>query len=499
MGSASGRGSLFIVTSADVGVHPEGSPGGPRLLNGSRLAAASELAGVLGFAALLWVVDRPGVFAYDSMQQWYEGHIGRFDSNQPPALGFLWNQLAVLGESASVLIGLSCLSFVAGVYLVARYCFRPTTALVVLAAVALFPPVFSQIAIINKESVSCHLLLLGFGLVLQARRHGGNRLLCVLAAATTAVAVMIRYQYVVVAAVLYVAYLALQLARRPVGLGVLLRRAIVWTGVFALCVAGLATWIAASATVDWYGPFTQNLRFQRDYELSALVARATAPKLPEIAAAGVDPVGLISAMRRDYTPRSNVPIGEVDRLLAPVSNEVIARQTAALVRQQPYGLLRHRLAAFSWLLGLHEVCWPVQKQIIRPAVGTPERLWADSVGAGALQDSVASQMFRSRWFPVNNVLFRPIAYVVLAGGVLAWCVSTASRRARWGILAGLPFSGLVYAASFAMITPSCDFRYLYWTVLSTTLSLAIVLMPGAGQLVRKLAGDARGARPAVRS
>lgn len=460
---------------------------------GRLLLVTAEPASVLGLATLLWMVDRPGVFAFDSMLQWYEGHVGQFDSNQPPALGFLWNQLAGLGEAASLLVGLSCLSFCVGVYLIARYYCRPRISLAILAAVALFPPVFAQIATINKESISSHLLVLGFGLVLQARRQGGSQRLCMLAAATAAVAVMVRYQYVVVAAALYIVCLPpLRDARQRGGvLRDLLRPAVAWIGAFVACVAMLAIWIDASAAVDWQASFTKNFRLLREYELSALVARATAPDLSELAAAGIDPSQAIEAMRRGYTPESNVPLFKVVTLLAPVPTEMIAHQTATLARQQPgNGLLTHRLATFSRLLGLHGVCWPVQKQIIRPPLGTPERQWADTVGASNLPDSIASKIFRSRLFPVNNILFKPILYLFIAGALLLWFISTASCRTTWRLLAGLPFSGLVYAVTFVMITPSCDFRYLYWTVLSATLSVAIVLAVGLGN-IRREAGVAR--------
>lgn len=435
-----------------------------------------EVAVVTTLATLLWIVDRPGVFAYDSMLQWYEGHVGRFDSNEPPALGFLWSRLEAVGEAASLLVGLSCLLFCAGVYLIARFHCGPRTSMVVLAAVALFPPVFTQVATLNKESPSCHLLALSFGLAL-ARRQGTNRWLCVLAAATAAVAVMIRYQYIAAVVALYVVCLLPRPDGGPRGsLRALLRPAVVWTSCFAAFVAALTLWISVSATVEWQAPFTKNLRLLREYELSALVAQSALPDLTELAAAGVDPSQLITTMRSDYTPESNVPaLRRIDPLLASVPTEVIIHQIKTLSHEQPNGLLQHRLATFSRLLGLYNVCWPVQKRLIRPPLGTPEHLWADTVGAGNLPDSIASKIFNSRWFPVDNLLFRPILYLVISSGLLLWFATAPARRITWGLLAGLPFSGLVYAATFALITPSCDFRYLYWTVLSATLSAAIVL------------------------
>jgi hypothetical protein len=462
---------------------------------GKWILVAVEAAVVTTFSTLLWVVDRPGVFAVDSMLQWYEGYVGRFASNHPPALGFLWNQLAAVGEPASLLVGLSCLSFCAGAYLIARFHSGPKASMAILTTVALFPPVFAQGATINKETISCHLLVLGFGLALHARRRGTSWWPSMFAAATAAVAVMIRYQYVVAAAALYVACL---LPRPDTGrwglLRALVRPVVVWTGIFASFVAALAIWIEVSATVDWQAPFTINLRQQREYELSALVARAkTPPELSELAAAGVDVSQVIAAMRRDYTPLSNVPaLKEIVPLLASVPTEVIAQQVVTLSHEQPNVLLAHRIATFSRLLGLYDVCWPVQKQIIRPPLGTPERLWADTVGASNLPDSIASRIFNSRWFPVNNLFFRPILYLVISSGLLLWFASTTSRRITWGLLAGLPFSGLVYAATFAMITPSCDFRYLYWTVLSATLAVAIVfsgVLFGSARRQTKVSND----------
>lgn len=436
----------------------------------------AEAVPVLLLALALWQVHTPGVFAYDSLLSWNEGRIGRFTSNQPPLLGWLWHQLDQIGQGASLLVLLNASSLCAGAYLALRRFCPPAIAIALLALIVCDPPVFAQTGIINKETLACHLLLCASAIWAHARLDGRSPAANVLAAMLTSGAILLRYQYVVVAGLMVfgtaLGWTDRRLPRWHVPfLGTAIRQGIL----LAALLGGGVLLIDRTAEVDWRAPIDVNYRNQIQYELAALIAAGGDTPLDLLARADVDTDALRAEIRGEYTPDSNVDLRHTSARLRDVPTATLAAEEAVLREAAPWGVSLHRLATFEGLLGLRKVCWPVQKRILRPDRGSDEARWAAEVDLAALPASASSRIFNHRLFPANIFLFRPIVYVLAGVAALAWIVSSPERRRRWGCIAMLPISGLAYTLSFLPVTPSCDFRYLYWLVLAVTVTLAAML------------------------
>ena len=442
--------------------------------------AQAALVGALASAA--WLVHRPGVFATDSLTSWYEGHVGAFTSNQQPLLGVLWALFDRIGSGASSLILLSCLLFTVATYLILRRFAQPVAALATTAVVLILPPIFSQLTIINKETIGGNALLLGVALLMHQQRD--RRWLLAAVGAIAAFAVLIRYQFAVAIAVVFV-IACVQDAWRAPGRRL---RAFAGTafglGVPLLAAAALVT-VAIGTTnrVDWSGPFDTSRRWMLEFELAALLASRSNAALDVLAESGADVDAIRAYAVSRYTPDSNVPLFPMDKLFAPVATPELARQVAVLSEAQPGRILEHRLRAFAALLGLRDVCWPIQKRIITPAPDSAEGEFAATVGLARLQPALATTLYQSRYFPANTFLFRPIVYLAIA--LFCTAVTLVSRRLRSGQeLLLLSASGPVYALSFVLMAPSCDFRYSYWPVITATISaaaLALALLRSRGR------------------
>jgi hypothetical protein len=142
------------------------------------------------------------------------------------------------------------------------------------------------------------------------------------------------------------------------------------------------------------------------------------------------------------------------------------------VVDHPGEYLHHRWRFVEALVGLApHVCYPHHFQIDPNPFGV------------RLADSVWNRETMRLLNAVHDsVLFRGWIYLL----VLAAVAVASGLRRSWAAFA-LAASGVLYFLPFALLAPSCDFRYLWWSVLCT---LAFPLAMAAD---RKLARR----RPAV--
>jgi hypothetical protein len=127
--------------------------------------------------------------------------------------------------------------------------------------------------------------------------------------------------------------------------------------------------------------------------------------------------------------------------------------------------LRHRWAAFRPLIGLGggEVCFPYL------ATSRP-------FGGYEVNDWRVHRLLRAVFWKLRNTLFfRGYAWLLLSLGLL--CAAAAGRLS--GDLEAvfvLSLSGLLYGLAYFFFAPSCDFRYLWWTLLASLASLCLLLV-----------------------
>lgn len=443
---------------------------------------------LLGLTLVAWAIHRPGVFAHDSLISWYDEHRGFFDSYQPPFLGVLWNLLDKLGSGASLLIVLSLTMFSSASYLIARTVWRGAGALVATAGVLLLPQVFSQLSIINKETIGGNALLLAAGLLIRWGRSARGTPLLLAAAALAGFAVLTRYQFAIAVLPLFATCLAYHSARltgwahrvRDFG-----RSAALATLGFVAVIALAATAMTQFYSINWGASLSAARRYHVQYELAALIHADPSQPLPILEAGGANVAAIREEASASYTPDTNIPLFRAFfGLFEGVPTAAIERQVDALADARPGTLTRHHLFGFLALLAVERVCWPVQDRILVPRPGQEEQTWAEAVGLSALQSSPATTLLRARLFPAKTFLFRPVVYLGLAAVMLG--VALVFRRSLGVAREVVPLcgSGIVYLLSFVSITPSCDFRYAYWLVV-TTIFAALVFL---GTLPRTLRG-----------
>lgn len=328
---------------------------------------------VLLISVLYWTIHTPGVFANDSLESWYEGHVGVFQSNQQPLLGALWALLDRLGAGSGGIVMISILLFVTGTYLILRTSFGTIATAVTTIIILALPQIFSQLSIINKETSGGNALLLAAALLLRLRQHRRNVMLLLLAGALAAFAFLMRYQYVVaivpVFAIQLYRYACTAAAWRDRFRRLAAATAQACAGFFAACAITVAL-LAINFSVDWGAPFATNLRLQLGYELAALIAHDANAPLDILKADGVDLAALRVRAVADYTPAVNTTLYPMLALLDPAPTSDLARQVSALSQLEPGALSRHHLAVFAELLGLDKVCWPIQSRIIAITPGS---------------------------------------------------------------------------------------------------------------------------------
>ena len=296
---------------------------------------------------------------------------------------------------------------------------------------------------------------------------------------------MVRYQYIIVVFVLFsVLIVAFAITdgrwRRP---SYFLGWVSVCVGSFVFLMIFSFVLVNVTARVNWLAPFNQNWRLQLEYDLASLMANYPGPAPKHLRnELEVSPLVLASVAKAEYSPSTNITLRRFDSLLHGVTTSAISRAVDQLAAAEPHELFRHHAEAYAAFLGLEKVCWPIQKRIQPPERGAHDaalvrRVWH----LDNFSESIASRtIFQSKWFPANTFLFRPISYIILSIIALAILyVRDAGRRKFLGIV-GLPLSAFAYTLSFAPVVPSCDFRYSYWLLVTSTILATIVFFDWFG-------------------
>jgi hypothetical protein len=172
---------------------------------------------VIGFA--YW----PGQMNVDMLSQIGEVASGQFTNQHAPILQALWHPLWELGFGPGwVLLG-QLLAFVAGAYLILRAAFPRIPAAVVTAAIAVSPPLFSDLGSMQRDVWFAVLLVLTFGLVVRAAQlqwpWRGRVLALAVAAAWLTLASRQNAAFALVCACVVIAGMALERRREVISVG----------------------------------------------------------------------------------------------------------------------------------------------------------------------------------------------------------------------------------------------------------------------------------------
>jgi hypothetical protein len=187
----------------------------------------------------------------------------------------------------------------------------------------------------------------------------------------------------------------------------------------------------------------------------------------------------VSDLQRLYTTRDLAPMfwGDVSpHFDEHITDQEFAELVTTWLRTVPTHLsqyLTHRGAMFSHLLAIDvaQVCFPIYTG---PVVNVENVLGFSPAGQ-------AVNAALTGWLGgiTDSLLFRGWFYLVLSAALL---LSTlVARRARTLFGVTLALSGLVYGLTYLPLAPSCELRYLWWTMLTTVLFPITLLLPDASQ------------------
>jgi hypothetical protein len=431
----------------------------------------SELVGVVrsyGHVAILVVVGTiavvyayPGYMNYDAAEQLIQARAGYITDYHPPIIVAYWQFFELFIEGPITLLLLQLSLFLYGLYAILRLRFSPYPAAWITAAIFLFPPVFTTMAVVWKDSQMAAFLVVGFALAI--RKHRVARVIGLL---LLALAAGVRWNGGAALPPLF--FLAVAMSWTVVR-----RRTVRVACTVALLVA---TYVANNAVTrvladkreyNWY-------RTTAMFDIVGIGCHGSLTSDEEIVKL-LDGTGLRET--RDLKARfcKLFPPGQRDWYAyaemfswPPTAKERLARKRVwkQLVSENPRAWFEGRLLLAKDHLGLWEGLTPWEP-ICQDFTGTMEQRQALHVESthSSFQQWAGQKL---RWIVDHTPFYRPWIYVVAGLLLFGWAIW--KRDLLVGSFAG---SGLAYQLSIFLLANAPDFRFAHWLITCTLIGLAL--------------------------
>lgn len=418
------------------------------------------LVGWIGFLIYAW----PGFMSFDSIYQLQESRSGHFSDGHPPMMAQLWRivELFIAGPAGMLLLQSSV--FLVGIYLIVRRRMTGRAAAITASLLLWFPPVGNVIGVIWKDSQMTAWIVLGVGLILSDRRRTKLAGLAAIALGTA-----MRHNALVMTLPLVV----LLFVWNPKH-GFWKRHAI---ALVAWVAVTMSARVASDALTDEHRhiyahslqlcDITSTLRFVDgpipDATLLETFRDTTLIPRQDLHARTKrdDPRGsLIDNLWWNAYDYFRIPKSDAER----AAN---ARAWKAIVFGYPEAYLAYRWAVFSRLLGLDAqehaspfYTWFVD---IQSPMYTHVRIHHDA-SPSRLQEALREVTHAIGRSPLSRV----IVYMILAVLLLPFCLR--DREVLAWIL-----SAFANEAFLFVFSPTTDWRYSYWLILSVWLGVALLV------------------------
>lgn len=429
------------------------------------------LAALLGLALMFWLAW-PGYFTYDSASQLAQARgllpLGDVHS---PLMTLTWRGLDRLWPYPGAMFALISVGYwFALAALVWRLFARTTWRWGVFALAAVWPPLFVTMCHVWKDCAMTAALLAACVCIARFRRSAG-RAWIFLALVWLAIACCLRHN-----AITAIAPLALWLCWPRDGWPT----ARVGWRAFALA-AGLSMVLLAIPPI-----FARAVGAAPGHPWSAVA-------LWDVAAVSIRenrmliPPRLlrrpttVADLAHDFSPLTNVDTFLPGRIKLGYDSDYTAQDVAAVwdawldvIVHHPRAYLAHRLAFSRWqFLGY-------DKDTPKGLAFSPNRYDQPFIKLGLPPADPQAPWLRVLGWMRTTPFFAGIVYVLLA----ALAIAIAWRRRA--LLDPVPtlalaLSGLGNALPLAIVSGSCDFRYLIWTVLAALIALPLALRPARGE------------------
>ena len=423
-------------------------------------AAIATLA-LLGFALELrafW----PGLMSTDSIEQYTQAALARYNDHHPPIMALLWSwtNRVVTGPGGMLIVHLALLW--GGLWAIAEAARRSGLRHAwVIVPIGVLPWVASIAGVIWKDVGMAYALLCAGGLVWLAETGGPRLRFAAIGAALVliAYAAMVRANgaFAALALAVYAAATALPLASRT---------RIVATGAIFIALVLGGQQLLERRVLDASPRHLSQLVML--FDLAGIACRGGDVDIP---AAFRAPNYDRAALCRAYDP------DQVDTLLFfpahPLEQSFDGRAVAKLRQTwiaaagaHPQLYLAHRAYSFAGLVGLHSV--PVHYRYLRQPY-----MQLNPWGFAFTPNAFSSAFDASVDALADSGLFNGAFWIVVAVMLLALI---AALRLPARLEAALLASGLMNALPYFFFSLAPNYRFLYWTVLATTVALALLAL-----------------------
>ena len=422
----------------------------------------------IGFVAVL-VADLPGHLSYDSVLQLHDGRTGHYNSWHPPIMAWLLGLGDAVLPGTAVFVALNAALLFASLAMVVMArrrvgWFAPIVAAVMVAS----PLLLIYQGIVWKDVLFANAAVAGFLALSQAvrvERFAWRAALVIWAFLLFGVATLIRQNglLVLLAGTVALIGMVVRLGGRPRLKAGLVLGIVAFSLTAALCFAADAALM--TRRIDALGPVAQ-LRALQGYDIIGALSHD-----PKIDLAPLDSPALAQSWRnaaaKTYTPERMDALYDALEIGKPskVPNAAVARQWRAVITQHPQAFLQHRWEVFRWTFFTPVLtqCLPVWAGVDGPANLLEE---LGLVGQQRPQDE-ALETYAGGFY--GTPVFSHVFYAVLA--VAALLLLARLRRPGDAAIAFMLLSALGFAASFALISLACDYRYLYFLDLAAMVAV----------------------------
>ena len=426
------------------------------------------LTALTGFGISLAVLY-PGQYPFDSAFQIWQARSGEFSNITPvPMLG-LWAILLRLSGNPASLFCVNLAMFWVGLGLAALAMRGPVSwRMVILIVCGLNPLSLVQMSHLLSDAHLAALLILALGLVASATRWQRNGLLWI-AAALILYAGTIRQNALIAVLPLGALLATAWLQDHPASVRRMLLAA---TGTCLL--AGALGFALDRALVVERRPLWPMLAL---WDLAAISVATDELQLPafthgaglstqELRDTGAfDPVTATSLFAHS---RSGIGSG-LDHPYPPEQRAELARVWLKSVLEHPRAWLAHRMRTMALLCGRHDA-QPRGVAYYRDRAGFRDNPRLPEAWFPATQDAfydVAARL-STGW------VFSAMPYLLTHAAVAVWAWLR-RRRNDPALVIGTALSALLYTASFVVLAPSTELRYLTWPIVSAPLVLAFAI------------------------
>jgi hypothetical protein len=428
----------------------------------TRSSVLSAIGGAALGAALVVACFYPGYMSNDSIDQLGQARAGIYSAGHPPLMAWIWHWIDRVTPGPLGMVLLQQCLFFGGVALLAVLAISNGSSGLSVLAVGLLPPLFALLGTVWKDVQLGSSLVAAFALLCLAVARG-SRTPAFAALALLLYGCAMRHNAIP-------AILPLAIMAAAVVIGRVRWRSAI-AGIAGIVVTAFivgATWRINRVLTDGRSGAPAQLQPYILHDLVGISLASERDYLPDYLHRGTYSVSLDS-LRGRYLAESSDPLifGKGPSLWAATAPENVAELRSswmAAVRAHPRDYLRHRWAMTRTLIGLGPHVWyPYHSQIDSNPFGITL--------AETAQNRAAMQFLN--WVH-DSILFRGWAYLGVLIVAAIRCV-VRGIRACWATSA-LSASGLLYFFPYVFVAPSCDFRYLWWTVVSAVLLPLTILV-----------------------